>query len=229
MSSIVIFANHEQAEVAKGIVDELVRRNFDADLIENEEISENSTERSKSSENSHLFSKLAKYQAAVILPSPEFEKSMLSRKLVSYCEVSCMPIFGFNSNIDRNYVMKGWLKMLLLGKSCVTISEKMELADCVDRLVKHFQKSLIADVKEIDEQVVFEKNFRGKIFELEWLRNKDGHAIGHWSIHFDKFDGIYQDVHNYDEYEFKHGSKVYSGGRLNRGLEYFVRVSCQKS
>ena len=47
-----------------------------------------------------------------------------------------------------------------------------------------------------------------------------GHAIGHWSIHFDNFDSIYQDVHNYDEYEFKHGTKVYSGGKLNRGLKF---------
>jgi len=211
MSSIVVFANHERAEVAKSIVDELVRRNFDADFMGNDEILKNSPTTSK---NSQLFPKLAKYQAAVILPSPEFEKSTLSRKIVSYCEVSCMPIFGFNSGLNENYVMKGWLKMLLLGKSCVTISEKMELTDCVDRLVKYFQKNSILEFKEIDEESVFDDNFCGKIFELEWLRNKDGHAIGHWSIHFDKFDSIYQDVHNYDEYEFKHGSKVYSGGRL---------------
>lgn len=182
MSSIVVFSSHETSKIAKNVVDELIRRNFNADHIDH-----------TNDHTNDFTKKVATYQAAVIIPCPEFEKSTFLRQIVSYCELSCLPIYGFNSNTDtpENYVTKGWLKLLLLGKCCVKVSEKKSISDCVDRLVKYFSEkdlntSTITLAAQIDEREVFEKNFHGKIFELEWLRNKDGHAIlmGYNNVHF---------------------------------------------
>ena len=159
MSSIVVFSSHETEEVAKKLVDELVRRNFKAQFCKPDD----------------FVNSVSQFKAAIVIPSLSVEKSKYLRRNISYCELSCIPIFQVSVE-QENYGLKGWLKLLLMGKKNVKVSEGQNLVESVDRLSKFFDKEVKSGENIIDERMVFEKVFKGKVFELEWLRNKDGHV-----------------------------------------------------